>query len=227
LDELLKGIFTIEYFDAKETTNEFTNSILNNISVFVFIFDAEKMVPVWINKYFQKRMGYTNEDLKELKADDFLGLFHPVSQKQFQRKIRSFEFIENNDEKNLYELKTRHEEWIYMLVCSKVSKRNPDGKVKYIIGYGVEINRSELKHHLHKMKDLDTTCYNLSLIQNLSTREVEIIKLIAHGMTDREIAQEFNLSIHTTKTHRKRIISKLGLKNSVMLVKFAFENGLI
>jgi DNA-binding CsgD family transcriptional regulator len=227
MNELLKSIFNTEYFDANETINEFTNSILNNISVFVFIFDAEKMVPVWINDHFQKRMGYTNEDVKAIDSEGFLALFHPISQKQFLRKIRSFEFIEGSDEKNLYELQTKNQEWIYILVCSKPSKRRPDGKIKYLIGYGVEIDRKELKHHLHRMKDLDTTCHNLDLIQKLSTREVEIIKLIAKGMTDKEIAIKFNISIHTTKTHRKRIISKLGLKNSAVLVKFAVDNGII
>jgi DNA-binding CsgD family transcriptional regulator len=226
MNELLKSIFTAEYFEG-ETTNEFTNTILNNISAFVFIFDAEKMVPVWINNYFQKRMGYTNEDVKSVNAAKFLALFHPISQKQFQRKIKSFEFVEETDEKNLYELQTKNQDSIYILVCSKVSKRLPDGKIKYLIGYGVEVDRNELKNNLQKIKDLDTTCYNLNLLQKLTTHEIEIINLIARGMTDKEIAEEYKISIHTTKTHRKRIISKLGLKNSAMLVKFAAENGLI
>jgi DNA-binding CsgD family transcriptional regulator len=226
MSELFRSTVSSAFFDENEIPTEFTNTLLNNISIFVFIFDAELKVPVWINDHFHKRMGYTNEDIKLTNAADFLALFHPISQKQFLRKIRSFEFVEGSDEKNLYELKTKNQDWIYILVCSKVCKRKPDGKIKYLIGYGVEIDRNELKHHLHKMKDLDTTCHNLTLIQKLSDRELEIIRLIAKGLTDKEIAQKFNISIHTTKTHRKRIISKLGLKNSALLVKFAVENGL-
>jgi PAS domain S-box-containing protein len=226
MDELMKRVLDSEFFSESESVNKFTLGILDNISVFVFIFDAELKIPVWTNKYFQKRMGYTNDDLQSVTPESFLALFHPVSQQQFLRKMRSFEFMEGNDEKNLYQLKTKDGNWIYILVCSKVSKHTPDGKIKYLTGYGVEIDRNELRHHLHKMKDLDTTCYNLNLIQKLSSRELEIIKLIAKGLTDKEMAQEFNISIHTTKTHRKRIISKLGLKNSAVLVKFAVENGL-
>ncbi|RPJ78836.1 MAG: hypothetical protein EHM20_02945 [Alphaproteobacteria bacterium] len=226
MDGLIRSILDSEFFNESETTNEFTGGILNNLSVFVFIFDAELKIPVWVNKHFSKRMGYTDDDLQSVTPESFLSLFHPVSQQQFLRKIRSFEFVEGNDEKNLYQLKTKDDNWIYILVCSKVSKHTTDGKIKYLIGYGVEVGRNELKQHLHKMKDLDTTCHNLNLIQKLSSREIEIIKLISKGMTDKEIAQEFNISIHTTKTHRKRIISKLGLKNSAVLVKFAVENGL-
>jgi DNA-binding CsgD family transcriptional regulator len=227
MNELSKSIFGSEYFDDNETTNIFTNNILNNLSAFVFILDTESIIPVWINEYFYKRMGYTNDDVKSATPESFLELFHPVSQKQLLRKIRSLEFVDGSDDKTLYEIKTKDQQWIHLLVCSKVCKRNSDGKAKYLLGYGVEVNRSELKHHLHRLKELENTCLNLDLINRLSSREIEIIRLIAKGLTDKEIATKFNISIHTTKTHRKRIISKLGLKNSAVLVKFAFENGLI
>ncbi|WP_316844138.1 response regulator transcription factor [Pedobacter psychrodurus] len=45
---------------------------------------------------------------------------------------------------------------------------------------------------------------------NLSYREVEIVQLIADGMTNKDIAAKLFLSVHTIKTHRKNIIKKLG-----------------
>jgi DNA-binding CsgD family transcriptional regulator len=227
MDKAMKEIPGSEFFNESETTGEFTNQIINNISAFVFIFDAELKVPVWINNHFQKRMGYTNVDLQSVTPERFISLFHPVSQIQLIRKLRSYEFIEGNMEKNLYELKTKDNEWIFILVCTKVCKHTTDGKVKYLMGSGVEIDRNELRNHIHKMKELDTICHKLSLIQKLSCREIEVIRLISSGLTDKEIAEEYKISIHTSKTHRKRIISKLGLKNSATLVKFAMENGLV
>jgi DNA-binding NarL/FixJ family response regulator len=47
-------------------------------------------------------------------------------------------------------------------------------------------------------------------VPSLSSRETEIIHLIAEGMTNKEIAEKLFLSIHTIKTHRKNIIKKLG-----------------
>jgi DNA-binding NarL/FixJ family response regulator len=61
----------------------------------------------------------------------------------------------------------------------------------------------------------------------LTKREKEILGLIAQGLTDKEIAEKVFLSPLTATTHRKNILSKLGLKNKVELTRFALENKLI
>lgn len=61
----------------------------------------------------------------------------------------------------------------------------------------------------------------------LSTREVEILKLIAEGLSTKEITNKLFLSIHTVNTHRKNIIRKIGVKSPAELVKFAIKNGLV
>ena len=61
----------------------------------------------------------------------------------------------------------------------------------------------------------------------LTKREREILSLIAQGLTDKEIAEKVFLSPLTATTHRKNILSKLGLKNKVELTRFALENKLI
>jgi DNA-binding NarL/FixJ family response regulator len=61
----------------------------------------------------------------------------------------------------------------------------------------------------------------------LTKREKEILALIAQGLTDKEIAEKVFLSPLTITTHRKNILSKLGLKNKVELTRFAMENNLI
>jgi DNA-binding NarL/FixJ family response regulator len=60
----------------------------------------------------------------------------------------------------------------------------------------------------------------------LTKREKEILGLIAQGLTDKEIAEKVFLSPLTITTHRKNILSKLGLKNKVELARFAMENKL-
>ena len=61
----------------------------------------------------------------------------------------------------------------------------------------------------------------------LTKREVQIVKLIASEMTTNEIAKGLSISTLTVETHRKHIMSKLNVKNSAGLVRFAFENGLV
>ena len=63
--------------------------------------------------------------------------------------------------------------------------------------------------------------------QILSKREQEILKLICKEFNNAEIAEKLFLSVSTVETHRKKIISKLGVNNTVGLVKFAVKNQLV
>lgn len=61
----------------------------------------------------------------------------------------------------------------------------------------------------------------------LSKRELEIIKLVAEGLTSVQIAEKLFISDLTVQTHRRNIIRKLGINNSAQLVQFARDNELI
>ncbi|MFT4024279.1 MAG: response regulator transcription factor [Flavihumibacter sp.] len=61
----------------------------------------------------------------------------------------------------------------------------------------------------------------------LSKREVEVLKLVCKEYSNAEIAEKLFLSISTVETHRKNLIGKLGVQNTVGLVKFAVRNKLI
>lgn len=62
---------------------------------------------------------------------------------------------------------------------------------------------------------------------NLSQREIEIVELVAQGMTNSEIAQKLFLSIHTVSTHRKNILRKLHVKSASELVLYAIKTGIV
>lgn len=61
---------------------------------------------------------------------------------------------------------------------------------------------------------------------SLSEREKDVFKLIAHGLSNKEIAAELFISIVTVKTHVSRILSKLALEDRTQVAIFAFKNGL-
>jgi DNA-binding NarL/FixJ family response regulator len=61
----------------------------------------------------------------------------------------------------------------------------------------------------------------------ISQREADIIRLVAQGLTNKEIADKLFLSAHTVTTHRKNIMAKLGVNNTAGLVMFAIKNQII
>lgn len=61
----------------------------------------------------------------------------------------------------------------------------------------------------------------------LTDREKEVLKLIVQELTTTEIAEKLFISHHTVETHRKNLISKLNVKNTAGLVKYAFQNGIV
>ena len=61
----------------------------------------------------------------------------------------------------------------------------------------------------------------------LTERETEIIKLIAEGLTNIQIADYLFLSAHTINTHRKNIMSKLGVRNTAGIVMYAVKTELV
>ena len=63
--------------------------------------------------------------------------------------------------------------------------------------------------------------------QILTPREVEIVKFIAEGFLNKEIADKLCISIRTVDTHKNNIMQKLELKSTVDLVKYAIKNELI
>jgi two-component system response regulator NreC len=61
----------------------------------------------------------------------------------------------------------------------------------------------------------------------LSEREAEVLRMIALGHTNAEIAEQLYLSVRTVETHRSHIQQKLRLNSRADLVRFALENGLV
>lgn len=62
---------------------------------------------------------------------------------------------------------------------------------------------------------------------DLSAREIEVLKLIAEGMTNAEIADKLFTSKRTIESHRQNIIEKAQVKNTAALIKYALNNGII
>lgn len=65
------------------------------------------------------------------------------------------------------------------------------------------------------------------LLENLTPRETEMLEAMAEGLSNAEIARKFFLSEATVKTHVRRILTKLQLRDRVQAVVYAYETGLV
>ena len=64
-------------------------------------------------------------------------------------------------------------------------------------------------------------------LRGLTSREVDVMKLVAQGKTNAEIGQELIIGEATVRTHVSNLLSKLDLRDRVQMVSFAYESGIV
>jgi len=68
---------------------------------------------------------------------------------------------------------------------------------------------------------------NMSSLDTLSNREIQVLRCLSLGKTNSEIAEIYHISIKTVDTYRSRLLRKLNLRNNAELSRFAIQNGLV
>lgn len=79
-----------------------------------------------------------------------------------------------------------------------------------------------IRDHLERAREGGTGAFD-----PLTSREVEVVKLVAEGMTTRQIAEMLVISPKTVERHRANVLEKLGLRDRVDLTRYAIRRGLI
>ena len=90
-----------------------------------------------------------------------------------------------------------------------------------------EIKEKMMKTLMSKPLKMDDSNIEGVLISSLTRREYQILKLIAQQYTTKEISETLHISDSTVETHRKNLIKKTNVKNSVGLAIFAMRNEIV
>jgi DNA-binding NarL/FixJ family response regulator len=83
------------------------------------------------------------------------------------------------------------------------------------------LTRTLISDYVRKVDQNDATT------ETLTERELEVLRLVAEGMTNRQIALKLNISIKTVQSHRANLMEKLDLHDRTELVRYAIRRGLI
>ena len=68
---------------------------------------------------------------------------------------------------------------------------------------------------------------SLAAVQALSTRELEVARLVAEGFSSKEVASRLNLSVRTVEKHRANIMDKIGVREVASLVRWCIQSGIV
>lgn len=116
-----------------------------------------------------------------------------------------------------YLLKNSDREEFHNALCS-VSK----GKSYF----SAEVTERLLNPSLNKNSTFETDTDTIQLAK-LTEREIDILKLIAEGLSNKEVGDKLFISHRTVDTHRTNLMKKLDVHNIAGLIKFAIKNGMI
>jgi DNA-binding NarL/FixJ family response regulator len=89
------------------------------------------------------------------------------------------------------------------------------------------VTRRLLSQFAHRLPDPQSPVLTDERVESLTPRERELLIEVARGLSNAEIAERLVVSEATVKTHVGRILGKLGLRDRVQIVVFAYETGLV
>lgn len=136
------------------------------------------------------------------------------------------DLISEQPEFTLNKLKINYSHCRIILISMKIP---PDPLIPYLEDYilfsdSEQIVNDKIRKVYSGIIDSEISEGENSII---SDRELEVLRLVALGLTNKEISDELCISAHTVITHRKNISAKLGIKTIAGLAVYAVLNGII
>jgi DNA-binding CsgD family transcriptional regulator len=228
-----------EYRDTYLDCDE-VRKIFHMGSQFFYITDLSKPKFIFISESIRDVLGYSPE---EFTIDSLLDFIHPADRGVVIKATGdSFEKIYQNPScdplKTHINLNFRmlHKDGTYMHVLrqSAAWKLDKKGNILYLLCMVTDINQIKSDNQIQLRisfpgeKEISGSYTILNADTGIfSSREKEIIRLVAKGNKSKEIAETLNISYNTVITHRRNILKKAELKNTVELLTYSKELRII
>ncbi|TKB05862.1 LuxR C-terminal-related transcriptional regulator [Desulforhopalus sp. IMCC35007] len=193
--------------------------------------------------------GYTNEEVIRRGLEFFFNSLHPeevnILLEEIYPEIASTldSVSRKTDVKKTvtqfnYRFKDKSSKYINLMEQLYVLETDQDGKPALFLGNIITLENTEVIPLRLSVKIMDindslktvlSNAYNTkkSVFENITAREMDIVRLLAFGKTSENIGKELCISKHTVDTHRRNILKKLHCQSAVDVTRLAFQNGLI
>jgi DNA-binding CsgD family transcriptional regulator len=203
---------------------KFYENILDKLPATIYIQNCKDFNIQWAT--YGNMLHYSKEDYTKMGACFLKEKLHPDD---LTIAKESFEYLKENKGPlcGIYRIKDKDDSWRWLYCVSVVLSRTKKGIPDYILGIAEDIS-----HKIYTEKQLEQLFKvyylkkNKDIIECLTKKEKELLKLFAKGIRCKDIAQNLSLSFYTIDTHRKNLMRKLGIHNISELAAFAVENGL-
>ena len=220
-------------FTSPEEEAKFYKDVLNSIHGLITVNQIEDLddatgnIVIWSNQKFHDYSDHTAEEIKAKGFEFFVETIHPDDMELIAASLKKIGQGNHEPYGGMLRIRSKHGDYRWFMGYMSGMEMKNDLPWRYIV---MVINIENLQDSHNQIVQLIRE--NLQLkhqlqLQSLGKREVEIIRLIAKGNTDKQIAALLSISPATVKTHRHNIIQKLQLKNKAEIAWFASESGLI
>lgn len=224
-------------FDEK--TKQLINSKIAEIQKYeddipgvIVVHNASDGSVVYMSKRGRENLGITMEGLKLMGPDYLIKFFNPEEAQEYTPKL--LDLIKRQDEKEIISLfqqvrPSPDHAFSWYISGIKIIMKDSAGNPILLMTIAIPVDAMhELAQKAQRV--LDENNYlkkNYHLFEALTKREVELLKLLARGFTNENIARQLFISEDTVATHRKNIKRKLNCKTAYDFTYFAQAFNLI
>ncbi|WP_225000326.1 response regulator transcription factor [Cesiribacter sp. SM1] len=211
------------------------NEAIEGGASFFWLMNYMKREPEYVSSSIKQVLGYHKAFLNNGSISSYLRLI-PAEDRNLLRKVFSdiYDYYQQIplDEKGLYRFDFNYrvqridQRLISVMQQTIFLQSSPTGlpllELSLLTDFSTYKSNPLIQLQIFKLQNGSykrvAACQYDECLDKLTDREKEVIELIAHGLTDKEIADKMCISLHTVKTHRKNIISKTNSRNTAEAV---------
>jgi len=198
------------------------DDICKDIPYYVAVVHLPSIMPVYFSPKSLEYLGMPDLKFGSLNMGFYRKVLHPDNAVIFQHGIAHFFSFAEQLFPFTCKIKVPHKGWRWVYGCSKMLSREETGGAKHTITMLCDVEEVFEKQIATSKQGLENilTEEQRRLYLLLTTREKEILHLIAQEASSDEIAEKLFISEHTVRSHRKSLLKKLNVKSSVGLARF-------